>query len=97
MLAVALEGLDNILKAGENHFTKMGYPNRFALVLENEGGLELIEQLQIHPNHQIYQRALKILENYYQPEDEGFLGGTAATPGEGQGSTYDDGKAQFKF
>lgn len=45
ILAVALEGLDNILKAGQSHFIHQGQDNKFALVLENEGGLELIEQL----------------------------------------------------
>lgn len=65
VLAVALEGIDNILKAGEAHFSKLGVPNRFVFVLENEGGIEMIEQLQMHPNHQIYQRSLKLLENYF--------------------------------
>jgi importin subunit alpha-1 len=65
ILAVALEGLDNILSIGEEHFKKQGKENRFSLQLENDGGLELIEQLQMHPNHQIYQRALKILETYF--------------------------------
>jgi hypothetical protein len=51
ILAVALEGLDNILKSGQEHYLKHGEENKFSLVLENEGGLELIEQLQLHPNH----------------------------------------------
>lgn len=54
VLAVSLEGLENILKAGQEHFAMQGGENRFALQLENDGGLELIEQLQMHPNHQIY-------------------------------------------
>jgi len=45
ILAVALEGLDNILKSGQHHFIQHGQENKFALILENEGGLELIEQL----------------------------------------------------
>lgn len=45
VLAVALEGLENILKAGETHFNQAGVENRFALTLENEGGLDLIEAL----------------------------------------------------
>lgn len=73
VLAVALEGLDNILKSGEEHFKRSGQENRFCVVLENEGGIELIEALQMHPNHQIYQRALKLLENYFQDENEGIL------------------------
>ena len=78
---------------------KLGQENRFTLVLENEGGIELIEQLQMHPNHQIYNRALKILEEFYQEDnDELMLGGAPSstydsTAGYGQG-TQD---MQFKF
>ena len=45
VLAVALEGLENILRAGQDHFVKLGSENKFALQVENDGGLELIEQL----------------------------------------------------
>lgn len=40
------------------------------MTLETEGGLEMIEPLQMHPNHQIYQRALGLLEKYFQEEEE---------------------------
>jgi hypothetical protein len=80
ILAVALEGLDNILKSGQEHYLKHGEENKFSLVLENEGGLELIEQLQLHPNHQIYNRSLKLLEAYFQEEgDDLMLDNTAQT------------------
>ena len=72
-LAVALEGLENVLKAGQEHFTKAGVENKFALVLENEGGLDLIEELQLHPNHQIYNRSLRILEEFFTPEEDQVL------------------------
>lgn len=39
-------------------------------MFEQEGGLDKLEPLQMHPNHQIYERALKILEEYFQQEDE---------------------------
>ena len=81
-LAVALEGLENILKVGQQHFTRAGVDNKFALVLENDGGLDLIEELQMHSNHQIYNRALRILEEYFQAEDDELLGvQSQATPG----------------
>jgi len=44
-LAVALEGLENILKSGQEHYAKAGVENKFALILENDGGLDLIEEL----------------------------------------------------
>lgn len=81
-LAVALEGLENILKAGQQHFTKAGLDNKFALVLENEGGLDLIEGLQMHPNHQIYNRSLRILEDFFQLEEDQVIGNAPqSTPG----------------
>lgn len=98
ILAVALEGLENILRSGQEHYIKLGSENKFALVLENEGGLELIEQLQMHPNHQIYNRALKILEEYYQEEGDDLMiegaPNVTADTSFGQGTTPD---MQFKF
>jgi hypothetical protein len=72
VLAVALEGLENILKSGEEHFKRLRQENKFALQLENDGGLEHIEKLQTHANHQIYQRALKILLSFFQEENDDF-------------------------
>ena len=72
VLAVSLEGIDNILKSGQENFKKHGVENRFSVVLENEGGLDLLEGLQMHSNHQSYQRAVKILESYFQEEDGGL-------------------------
>lgn len=54
MLAVALEGLENILECGRKHFTNENGENKFAVALEVEGCLDELEQLQAHPNHQIY-------------------------------------------
>ena len=64
ILAVALEGIENVLKAGNEHFKQNG-DNKFALKLEAEGGCDKLEPLQMHPNHTIYERALKILETYF--------------------------------
>ena len=50
ILAVALEGIENVLKAGKEHFFIHG-ENQFALTLEKEGGCDKIEALQLHPNH----------------------------------------------
>lgn len=50
ILAVALEGIENILKCGKEHFLING-ENKFALRLEQEGGIDALEPLQMHPNH----------------------------------------------
>lgn len=65
ILAVALEGIENVLKAGKIHYQDMGKENRFAIILEQESGLEMIESLQMHPNYQIYEKSLRILESYF--------------------------------
>jgi importin subunit alpha-1 len=44
ILAVALEGLENILKIGQEHYM-IGGENKFALKLEAEGGLDQLEPL----------------------------------------------------
>ncbi len=53
ILAVALEGLKNILRSGQEYYLNHKEENRFAVVLENEGGIELIVKLQMHPDPQI--------------------------------------------
>jgi len=35
----------------------------------------------MHPNHQIYNRSLRILEEYFQPEEDAVIGASQTTPG----------------
>lgn len=72
LLAVALEGIDNVLKNGKEHFTQNG-ENQFALVFEQEGGIDRLESLQVHPNIQIYERVIKMLETYFQEENDALM------------------------
>jgi len=88
VIAVALEGIDNILKAGQEHYSHLGQENQFTIKLEVEGGLDILENLQQHQNVQIYQRALKILENYFQDEDEIDFSGGQPTQTSSQTSGY---------
>lgn len=53
VLAVALEGIENILNIGEQHYMVNG-ENQYALVFEQEGGIDKLETLQLHPNIEIY-------------------------------------------
>lgn len=69
IVTVALEGIENILKAGLEGIDENGNNPMAVLVAENNG-LESIEALQNHDNHNIYQRAVKIIENYFGAEDE---------------------------
>ena len=92
ILAVALEGIENVLKAGGEH-VKVSGSNQFATILEQEGGLDKLEPLQMHPNHQIYERALKILEDYFTEENDGLMLDIQATT---SGSSSSEPMA-FKF
>ena len=39
------------------------------MVLEADGTLDTLENLQSHPNHNIYAQALKIIEEYFNDDD----------------------------
>lgn len=72
---VALEGLDNILKAGAlvaaNNASAGGDGvNPIVTLITELGGLDLIEAMQEHDNYAIYQKAVRILETYFGGEDD---------------------------
>lgn len=72
ILAVCLDSLANILKAGEFEKNR-GNPegiNMYARLIENADGLEKIEALQTHENADIYKSAVNILENYFVDDED---------------------------
>lgn len=69
IVTVALEGLENILKVGEADRVDDS-PNVFAQLIDEADGLEKIESLQNHTNNDIYEKAMRILENYFGLEDD---------------------------
>ncbi|XP_057832178.2 importin subunit alpha-1-like [Cryptomeria japonica] len=71
IVSVCLEGLENILKVGEAE-KDLGNTsiNSFAQLIDDAEGLEKIENLQNHDNEDIYEKAVKILETYWQEDDE---------------------------
>ncbi|KAL6532544.1 hypothetical protein OROGR_014514 [Orobanche gracilis] len=70
IVTVCLEGLDNILKVGETEKGSTGNVNYFAQLIDEAEGLDKIENLQSHDNNEIYEKAVKMLEAYWQEEDE---------------------------
>ncbi|KAL5580371.1 hypothetical protein UlMin_012813 [Ulmus minor] len=72
IIAVCLEGLENILKVGEadKEMGLNGGINLCAQVIDDSEGLEKIESLQSHDNNEIYEKAVKILERYWAEEEE---------------------------
>lgn len=70
IINVALEGLENILAAGQKFEDENDGINRFAEYIDEAEGIEKIEFLQTHENKDIYDKAVKILETYFGVEEE---------------------------
>lgn len=60
-VVVVLDGLTNILTAAE----KMGEVERIAIMIEETGGLDKLENLQHHENEQVYQKAMSLMDSYF--------------------------------
>lgn len=75
IVTVCLEGLENILKVGENekNLGNSGDVNFYAQLIDDAEGLEKIENLQSHDNNEIYEKAVKILETYWLEEEDETL------------------------
>lgn len=70
IVTIALEGLENILKVGEADAKETGMNNDMATYIADADGLNRIEDLQHHSNQEIYDKCIKILEQYYGVEEE---------------------------
>ena len=87
IVQVALDGLENILKIGEvdkasQSTTGEQTINRFALFIEEVGGMEKIHDCQNNANEEIYMKAYNIIEKYFSDEDEaGEIGELAPQQG----------------
>jgi len=64
IVLVALDALAAILKVG----TKNG--SNYAVLVDEAGGIEMIENLQEHENEKIYLKAVDILEEYFHGEGQ---------------------------
>lgn len=70
VLNVALEGLENILRAGDELRVRNNLEsNPYAEFIEACHGLDKIEALQNHSNRDIYEKARSILEQYCEMDD----------------------------
>jgi len=69
IVTVALEGLENILKVGEEDAKTSG-ENQMATFVAEADGLSKIEALQHHENTEIYEKAIRILETFFGAEEE---------------------------
>ena len=63
------------MKVGEaeKNLGTNGDVNIYAQMIDDAEGLEKIENLQSHDNHEIYEKAVKILETYWLEEEDEAL------------------------
>ncbi|KAL1139718.1 hypothetical protein AAG570_006696 [Ranatra chinensis] len=87
IIQVALSGLENILKLGEQDAKGQGTVNPYAVFIEECYGLDKIEFLQSHENIEIYQKAFDIIERYFGSEDEDSRVAPSVA-GDGAGSQF---------
>ncbi|CAJ1934805.1 unnamed protein product [Cylindrotheca closterium] len=79
IVTIALEGLENILKVGEEEAKATNAQNQMAVFISEAEGLNKIEDLQQHSNNDIYEKCIKILETYFGVEEEEEMAALAPT------------------
>jgi importin subunit alpha-6/7 len=84
IVTIALEGLENILKVGDEEAKATGTQNQMAVYVSEAEGLNKIEDLQQHSNNDIYDKCIKILENYFGVEEEEEMTDIAPAQEDGQ-------------
>jgi importin subunit alpha-1 len=100
IIQVALDGLENILKVGEMDKESgadgsAGEPiNRYALFIEEVGGMESIHDCQNNANEEIYMKAYNIIEKYFSDEDGDGENMAEAAPQINQDGTFGFGAPQ---
>lgn len=62
ILLVAIDALEAILKNSSG--------NNYAQLVDEAEGIEKLENLQDHENHEVYQKSMRIIETYFHGEDE---------------------------
>jgi hypothetical protein len=71
LVTVALEGIENVLKAGEHEAQQGASPsNPYTTFVDEAEGLDKLEQLQTHNNEEVYKKAVHILETYFGLDDD---------------------------
>lgn len=68
-----LESMDCLL-ALDLYFGYKGTENSIALSFERAGGLDSIEDVQKHPNYKVYEMANKLLNDYFELENDQMNG-----------------------
>lgn len=100
IIQVALDGLENILKIGDLDKQAAGETdsiNRYALFIEECGGMEKIHDCQTNANEEIYMKAYNIIEKYFSDEEENADDAMGQTQQFGLGGTANGTQQQGGF
>ncbi|XP_061176641.1 importin subunit alpha-6-like [Saccostrea echinata] len=87
IVQVALSGLENILRLGEQDAKNHNGTNPYTVLIEECYGVDKIEFLQSHQNREIYQKAFDMTERFFRTEEED----QAVAP------QLDENETQFEF
>ncbi|CAB4061038.1 KPNA2_7 [Lepeophtheirus salmonis] len=66
MVSVILDSITNVMSAAQS----IGEVEKVGEIIEECGGLDKIESLQNHANDKIYEKALKIIQNFFSEGDD---------------------------
>ncbi|CAO3673331.1 unnamed protein product [Umbelopsis vinacea] len=71
IILVALDGIDNILRVGDmDRSNSEEGINMYAIMVEECGGLDIIQNLQTHDNEEIFKKAFQLIDRYFSEEEE---------------------------
>jgi len=71
VISISLECIENVLHTGEVQANKSNGVNPFCEKFEEVEGIDKLEALQEHSNEDIYQKAVNLLEKYFNAEEDG--------------------------
>ena len=77
IVTIALEALENILKVGDAEAKMNGKQNDMVTYIADAEGISKIEDLQHHTEIEIYEKSFKIIETYFEVEDQQEIAGLA--------------------
>eukprot|EP01062_Namystynia_karyoxenos_P007852 TRINITY_DN1277_c0_g1_i1.p1 TRINITY_DN1277_c0_g1~~TRINITY_DN1277_c0_g1_i1.p1 ORF type:complete len:550 (+),score=220.82 TRINITY_DN1277_c0_g1_i1:95-1744(+) len=80
IVVVALEAIENIIRAGEAIAARHACNNAYKESIQALGGVEKIEQLQDHTSDEVYSKAVSLLEEFFEGEDDGMYNEGEAPP-----------------
>ena len=69
-IAVSLEALSNLLNFGKLYLTTEDGRNLIVAKIGEMGMFEVLENLQLHPVEIVYEKTVKLLETYFDTENQ---------------------------